>query len=197
MNKKFFLSFLLTPAFYFLNAQTTKFDTTLKMGDVGYRILCSNKKTDRNDVTIRVIGFKDYNHDLNVSVIGTLHKALIDDFNDDGNPDLVFYSFDDNQIAQVYALASVNNKSYGPIYMADIYINPKLREGYQGHDEFSAMGGYLIRKYPIYQTDSTTKTATVIGTRVVEYKAKPNLENPNPDHPTYKFEIFKSYDLKQ
>ena len=79
--------------------------------------------------------------------------------------------------------------------MPDVYIDSKLRDGYQGHDEFSSMGGFLIRKFPVYQTDSTTKDTSVIATRVIEYKAKSNTSNP--ENPTYKFEVFKSYDVKQ
>jgi hypothetical protein len=70
-----------------------------------------------------------------------------------------------------------------------------LREGYQGHDVFTSMGGFIIRKFPVYQTDSTAKNTSVIATRVIEYKAKANTSTP--DHPTYKFEVFKSYDVKQ
>lgn len=195
MRKKFLLSILLIPAFYFSNAQTKKFDSTLKLGDVGYRITCSNKKTDNNFVTIKPIGFKNYSQSFDIPVAGILNKAIVDDFNDDGFPDLVFYSFDEKSRAQVYALASVSNKSCAAIYMPDVYNDPKLRNGYEGHDEFSSMGGFLIRKFPVYQTDSTTKNTSVVATRVIEYKAKSS--DSNPDNPAYKFEVFKSYDLKQ
>jgi len=195
MNKKILLSALVISASYFSNAQTRKFDTTLKMGDAGYRISCSNKKMEGNHVSIQPIGFKKFYQDIDIPVTGILKKAIVDDFNTDGYPDLLFYSADNNEKVQVYAMASVANTSCAPIYMPDIYIDSKLRTGYQGHDEFSAMGGFLIRKFPIYQTDSTTKNSSVIGTRVVEYKAKSNAESG--DHPTYKFEVFKSYDLKQ
>ncbi len=195
MNKKILLAILAIPAFYFSNAQTKKFDSTLKMGDVGYRVTCYNKKIENNAVTIRPIGFKDYSKPFDIPVIGVFEKALIDDFNDDGFPDLVFYSFDDKDRAQIYAIASVSNKSCSPIYVPDIYIEPTIRNGYEGHDELTSMGGFLIRKFPVYQTDSTTKNTSVIGTRVIEYKAKSNMSNP--DNPTFKFEVFKSYDMKQ
>jgi hypothetical protein len=195
MFKKIVLPALLIPAFYFSNAQTKKFDTTLKMGDVGYRVICSNKKMENNDVSIKPIGFKNSYQDINLAITGPLKKAIVDDFNNDGFPDLLFYSTGDNEKAQIYAMASVANKSCAPIYMPDVYIDPKLRDGYKGYDELSSMGGFLIRKFPIYQTDSTTKNTSIIGTRVIEYKAKSN--SPNTDNPIYKFEVFKSYDIKQ
>jgi len=195
MHKKFLLLFLLIPACFLSHAQTKRFDTTVKMGDVGYKVICSNKKSDNNSVSITPIGFKDYSHDLNFPIVGLLKKAMIDDYNNDGYPDLFFYSFDDKDRAQTYSLASVQNKSCAPMYLPDVYIDPKLRDGYQGHDEFSSMGGFLIRKFPVYQTDSTTKNTSVVATRVIEYKAKSNTSNP--DNPTYKFEVFKSYDIKQ
>lgn len=195
MPKKIFLFLALTSACFFSHAQTRKFDTTVKMGDVGYRITCSNKKADNNSVSIKPIGFKNYSQELNFPIVGLLNKAMIDDYTDDGYPDVFFYSFDEKDRAQTYCLASVANKSCAPIYMNDIYADPKLREGYQGHDVFTSMGGFIIRKFPVYQTDSTAKSTAVIATRVIEYKAKANTSNP--ENPTYKFEVFKSYDLKQ
>ena len=197
MHKKFLLLFLLIPACFLSHAQTKKFDTTVKMGDVGYKVICSNKKPDNNSVSITPIGFKDYSHDLNFPIVGLLKKAMIDDYNNDGYPDLFFYSFDEKDRAQTYSLASVQNKSCAPMYLPDVYIDPKLREGYQGHDEFSSMGGFLIRKFPVYQTDSTTKNTSVVATRVIEYKAKSNSSASDSEHPSYKFEVFKSYDVKQ
>lgn len=195
MPKKILLFFLLFPACFFSNAQTKKFDSTLKMGDVGYRIISSNKKPDDNSVTIKPIGFKNYSQDLSFPIVGLLNKAMIDDYNNDGYPDLFFYSFDEKDRAQIYSLASVTNTSCAPMYMPDVYNDPKLREGYQGHDEFTSMGGFIIRKFPVYQTDSAAKKTSVIATRVIEYKAKASTSSP--DHPTYKFEVFKSYDVKQ
>lgn len=197
MNKKLGLLVTLFSCFIINTfAQTKKFDTTVKMGDVGYKVYSNNKKPDKNSVSITPMGFNNYSNALNFPVVGIVSKALIDDFNNDGYPDLLFYSFDDKNRAQIYALASVNNTSCAPIYMPDIYIDAKLRDGYQGQDELSTMGGFLLRKFPIYQVDTTTKTTSVIGKRVVEYKAK-KVESSNPDNPTFKFEIFKSYDEKK
>jgi hypothetical protein len=195
MHKKILLVFLLSPACFFSYAQNKKFDSTLKMGDVGYRIICNNKKLDDNSVSIKPIGFKNYSQNLEFRITGILNKAMIDDYNNDGYPDLFFYSFDEKNRAQPYCLASVTNTSCAPVYMPDVYTDPKLREGYQGHDTFTSMGGFLIRKFPVYQTDSIAKNPTVIATRVVEYKAKANTSNSG--NPSYKFEVFKSYDIKQ
>ena len=195
MHKKSFLFSLLIPAYFFSHAQTKKFDTTVKLGDVGYRIIYNNKKHDNNSVSITPIGFKDYSRDFSFPIVGLLKKAMIDDYNNDGYPDLFFYSFDEKNRAQTYSLASVANKSCAPIYMPDVYVDPKLRDGYQGYDEFSSMGGFIIRKFPVYKTDSTTNTTSIIAQRVVEYKAKASTSNP--DNPSYKFEVFKSYDVKQ
>ncbi len=176
MYKKILLSVLLIPAFYFLHAQTKKFDTTVMMGDVGYRIIYNNKKHG-NSVSITPIGFKDYSRDLSFPIVGAIKKAMIDDYNNDGYPDLFFYSFDEKERAQTYSLASVANKSCAPVYMPDVYISPKLRDGYQGHDEFSSMGGFVIRKFPVYSTDSVTNSTSVTAERVIEYKAKSSASN--------------------
>ena len=195
MHKKILFLFFLSAACFDSYSQNKKFDTTIKMGDVGYRIASSNKKSDNNSVSITPIGFKNFSQNLNFPINGILKKALIDDYNDDGSPDLFFYSYDEKDRAQTYALASVANKSCAAIYMPDVYVDPKLRDGYQGHDEFTAMGGFLIRKFPVYTTDSTSNTSSVTGERVIEYKAKSS--GSNPENPSYKFEVFKSYDVKQ
>ncbi len=196
MYKIFLLVILLTFASLFCQAQTKKFDTTIKMGDVGYKITCNNKKPDNNSVSILPIGFKDFSQNLTFPITGVLKKAMIDDYNNDGYPDLFFYSFDEKDRAQAYALASMANKSCSAMYMPDVYNDPKLRDGYQGHDEFSSMGGFIIRKFPVYKiTDSAANTTSITGERVIEYKAK--INSSNTDNPTYKFEIFKTYDVKK
>ncbi len=180
-----------------VQAQKLKFDSTLRSDKVGYRIMCNNKSPESNIVSITPIGFVGNNtRTMDFMITGRIVKAAIDDFNGDGYPDLIFYSYDEKDRAQVYSLASSENKSCVPIFMTDIYADPKLRQGYQGHDEFSIMEGFLIRKFPLYKiTDSTTKKMEVIGKRVIQYKAVG--DKTNPDRPSFSFKIFKTFDIKE
>ena len=89
MHKKFFLFSLLIPAYFFSHAQTKKFDTTVKMGDAGYRVQCNNKNVDQNEVTVDPVNLKTNSSKPSFIIYGKATRALIDDFNDDGLPDVV------------------------------------------------------------------------------------------------------------
>ena len=70
---------------------------------------------------------------------------------------------------------SGNDGSLVPIRYNDIYSDPKLREGYKGHDEFSIVIGLLQQSFPVYKAgDTDTPTG---GTRVIQYKIKNEAGN--------------------
>jgi len=174
-----------------IQAQTKKFDTTVKMGDQGYRVQCSNKNADKNTVSVSPIGLKTDGPDPSFGVYGRVTKVFIDDLNDDGRPDLMICIFggDNNEIGTIAALSYNANKSFEPIYFPDIYLDSKIREGYKGHDEFSGLTGTLLRKFPIYLPGDSPDKATG-GMRVVQYKAM--MENGH-----LSFKVLRWYDVKQ
>jgi len=184
----FFLLFI--SSVVYTNGQSKKFDTTVKMGDQGYKVECNNKNTDKNDISINTINLKyDGSHPV-FSVPGRVKKAFADDMNDDGRPDLIIcvYSGDSSEIGSVVGISYNANKGFDPIYFPDIYLDAKLREGYKGHDDYSALTGTLIRKFPVYLPSDTPGTPTG-GVRVVQYK--PVQEN---NHLTFK--VLRWYDAK-
>ena len=149
------------PGFYFnlffsiaecLQAQTKKFDTTVKMGDQGYRVESSNKNTTQNDVSVSVIGLRIDNRIPSFPVPGIVTKIMTDDLNDDSYPDLVIcvYSGSNAEIGTIIGISYSADKTLVPVYFPDIFLDAKLREGYKGHDEFSMLTGTLMRKFPIY-----------------------------------------------
>ena len=152
-------------------AQTKKFDTTVKMNDQGYHVECSNKNVDQNDVKVITIGLQVQSNILAFKVQGKVFKALVDDMNDDGLPDLVIcvYSGTNNELGAVMAISYKADKSFQPVYFPDIYLDAKIRDGYKGHDEFSTLTGTLLRKFPIYLSTDTDKPTG--GIRTVQYKA--------------------------
>ena len=96
--------------------------------------------------------------------------------NDDGFPDLLLcvYSGDKYEKGTILGIYSSENTSLMGASFPDIYDDPKLREGYKGHDEFTTMVGSLLRSFPIYKAGDTD-TATG-GTRVIQYKIMPDAE---------------------
>jgi hypothetical protein len=172
------------------NAQSKKFDTTVKMGDQGYRVVCNNKNADKNGITITLVNLKFEGADPSFTVYGKVTKAFADDFNDDGQPDLVIcvYSGDNGEIGTVVGISYNADKSLAPIYFPDIYVDPKLRDGYKGHDVFSDLTGTLLRKFPIYLPGDAPDKPTG-GVRTVQYKVM-----QDNGHPTFK--VLRSYDAQ-
>jgi hypothetical protein len=172
------------------NAQSKKIDTTVLMGDKGFRVQCNNKNTDKNEITVTPVNLKFEGTNPSFTVYGKVTKAFTDDFNDDGSPDLVIcvYSGDNGEIGAVAGLSYNADKSLVPIYFPDVYLDPKLREGYKGHDVFSDLTGTLLRKFPIYlPTDAPDKPTG--GIRTVQYKAM-------QDNGHLSFKVLRSFDAQ-
>jgi hypothetical protein len=182
------LLFLFTAAY--TNVQCQKLDTTVKMGDQGYKVECSNKNPDKNEVSINTLNLKYEGSRPVFNVIGKVKKAFTDDMNDDGKPDLILcvYSGDKNEIGSVVAMSYNADKRFEPIYFPDIYLDAKIRDGYKGYDEYSALTGTLLRKFPVYLPSDAPDKPTG-GMRIIQYK--PIAEN---GHLTFK--VLRWYDAK-
>ena len=186
------LSFLLTGLFATVNvqAQPRKIDTTASFGNASYRVRCNNKNENENDVLISPKGFKEDVRDVSLTIKGRLRKILVDDLNDDGYPDLLLciYGGANGEIGNIIAIASSGNNSLTSVQFPDIYRDPKLREGYEGHDEFAIRIGTLQQSFPIYKSgDTGTPTDS---TRVIQYKIV------NGDGGGLTFKVLRSYEKK-
>ncbi|MEP6467429.1 MAG: hypothetical protein ABJB05_14065 [Parafilimonas sp.] len=169
------------------NAQVKKVDTIVKMGDYDFHVECNNKDSAENMVIISPVGFRtDQNHTV-FKVPGRVSKAMTDDFNDDGYPDLVLCLYK-GDIGTIAGISSSENKSLVPIFFPDIFLDPTIREGYKGHDIFSTLTGTLLRKFPVYlPTDSPDKPTG--GMRTVQYKAMKDNNNLS-------FKVLRTFDVK-
>lgn len=173
-----------------LQAQTKRFDTTVKMGNQGFRVECSNKSVDQNEVSIYPVGLRTDSRNPSFKVFGRITNALTDDFNDDARPDLVIcvYTADNNQTT-IAAISYTADKNLVPIIFPDIFIEPKLREGYKGYDDFTALTGTLLRKFPIYLPDDAPGKPSG-GIRTIQYKAVVNEGHLS-------FKVLRYFDVKQ
>ena len=173
------------------NAQAQKFDSTLKIGRVGYRIISSNKNIEQNEVHIKPIGFQSTARDINFFVKGRINQSEIDDLNNDGFPDLILYIYSgaDEAYGTVYAFASNENKSLTPFVLPDVLLDGKLSDGYKGHDQFSLLEGSLMQKFPVYKPGDDKNKPTG-GNRVVVYQVV------HGENGGLIFKVQKFYDLK-
>lgn len=190
MNKPIlFLALFLTAGIVTAQAQARRMDTTVKIGRVGYRVSSNNRNAEKNDASINPIGFENQVRDFSIEIKGRLKKAEIDDLNNDGFPDLVLYIFsgDSLQKGNVIGISSEKNQSVVPILFPDILDDQKLKEGYKGFDEFTLIEGMLVRRFPVYTTDSTDAKPTG-KIRQVQYRVVPGERN------MLKFKVIRTYE---
>lgn len=172
MKKQLFLFTCLGVFFsIFSNAQARKIDTIMKLGNVGFKLVCNNKNDEKNYVTVSPIGFSNGARDVSFEVKGRIRKAEVDDLNNDLYPDLVIYIYlngtDDK--GTVVGVSSVKNESFAGIGFPDIVDDPKLRTGYKGFDTFMLMEGTLMRRFPVFTADSVGAQRTGMY-RQIQYR---------------------------
>jgi len=174
-----------------VNAQIKRLDTLAQLGKSGYRVYTSNKSNEKNSVSIKLIGFESEARDLDFTVEGKIKSIAVEDFNNDGFPDLLLfiYSGADFSKATVIGIASEENKSCVPIFFPDIRDDVKLRVGYNGHDEFTIIEGNLFRKFPVYNPDNLTGQPTDIK-RNIQYRVVRSEKG------AYKFQVLRTYESK-
>jgi hypothetical protein len=171
--------------------QYRKIDSAMKIGKAGYRFTCFNRNADRNEITVKPLGFDNEAHELSFFIKGKVKGVQIDDLNNDGFPDLVVFVFTNDTITlgNVLVFPSEENKSFAPISLPDVLLDGKLKEGYKGNDEFTLLEGTLMRKFPIYKPGDTKDKPTG-GARVMLYQMV------NGDAGGFKFKVARSYETK-
>ncbi len=174
-------------------AQYKRFDTTMKYTSAGYRVYATNKSSEKNNVTISLIGFSNKaQRDASFDIKGILKGAAVDDFNNDGFPDLVLevYKGKDTEMGSIIAIASEKNESIRPIYFPDILDDAKLRSGYKGNDKFMLIEGTLMRSFPVFDTSDSSAIKPLGIVRHIQYRvftAENNL---------LKFKVLRTYETK-
>lgn len=168
-----------------------RYDSTMKVGKIGYRVSTNNKNEERNTTTISPIGFNSGARDVTIEVRGRIVKSEVDDLNRDGFPDLVMYIFNvTKNTGTVIGVSSDKNESFQPIFFPDIADDPKLRVGYNGGDQFLLMEGMLIRRFPLFTMDSANNIMKPIGmTRQIMYTVAPDEKG------TQRFKAGRTYDF--
>lgn len=194
MPARIILSLLLVLFLTTTNAQPGKrFDTSMKIGKVGYKIFINNKGTERNSITIGPIGFDNSVREVTFEVKGRINRAEVDDLNNDGFPDLVLYvkSPGDKNKSIIIGVSSDKNAGFSPIYFPDILDDQKLRIGYMGYDEYSLMEGSVMRRFPVYNTTDTANIKPTGMIRQIQYRVV------NGEKGELRFKIARSFDFSK
>lgn len=184
------LFFFCLPAMLHAQQPARKYDSTMKIGKVGYKVNCSNRNADKNTINISPIGFDNSMRDFSFEIKGRIRRAEVDDVNRDNFPDLVLYVYSGDTLNKgtVICISSEANNSVLPIVFPDIVDDPKLRDGYKGNDEFLLMEGVLTRRFPLFTTDSAGVSTFTGKTRQVMYRVAPG------DKSGQKFIVMRTYD---
>jgi len=175
-------------------AQYRRIDTTMKFTTAGYRLYTNNKSSEKNNITISVIGFSNSaQRDASFEIKGIVKGAAVDDFNNDGFPDLVIYIYTgkDASMGSVIGVASEKNESIRPMFFPDILDDVKLRVGYKGQDKFQLIEGTLMRSFPLYDTSDSTNVLKPLNiVRNIQYKAIVG------ENGALKFKAVRTYETK-
>ena len=188
MNKYLFLGIL----FLATNANGQKFlkyDSTLKIGKVGYRVFCMNRSIEKNAISIRPIGFKSEGREINLELKGKVTASEIEDLNNDGFPDLVIYITEKSGNTNLLSIASKDNETVEAIILPDITNDMQMSKGYRGEDDYKLVEGILFRKFPVYESDTTIKAPTN-KVRQILYRV---VRGEQPG--IWKYKPFKNFDL--
>ncbi len=171
-------------------AQNRRYDSSMKIGKVGYRVVTNNRNADKNTATVSPIGFENSAREVSFEIKGKLTGCEVDDLNNDGFPDLVLYVYNGGakNTGTVIGISSQQNQTLVPIYFPDIVDDVKLREGYSGNDAFRLMEGALLRRFPLYTPGDSTNSKLTGTLRQIFYRVT------TTDKGALTFKVTRSYE---
>jgi hypothetical protein len=132
------------------------FDSTLTMKGITFRVTAANDSS-AGTVTIVPSGLTVTNDTITQEIDGTVVGAEVADLDMNGWPELYVFtrSAGSGSYGSVIGQAVNNGKSLSAIFLPDMTEDPKLAQGYMGHDEFAIVENALARRFPIYAPGDT------------------------------------------
>ena len=135
---------------------------------------------DKQQLTITPLGLSIENRHFTHDITGqSVVNAEIEDLNKDGFPEVLVYlqSHGSGSYGDVIAYAVHNGKSMSQISFPLVTDNKKIKDGYQGHDEFTLVEHKLVQRFPIYLKNDVNANPTG-KTRQIEYELKGGEASP-------------------
>jgi len=145
----------------------------LELQGISFHVICPNSGSI-NQLEIIPAGLEIDNSAIEREIDGTVTGIQVADMNGDASPEIYIYvnSAGSGAYGELIAYAANNKKSLSEIYLPPLADDVENFNGYMGHDEFIVIGGYLIRRFPIYADGDTNNNPTG-GTRQLQYKLIP------------------------
>jgi hypothetical protein len=146
------------------------FDKTLAWQGIGFRVSSPNDSSI-GMLKIQPSGLAGANEAITREVDGRVVGAEVADLDANGSPELYVFvqSAGSGSYGSLVALGVNGGKSLSEVFLPDLAEDPRLSEGYQGHDEFAVLGNALERRFPVYRPGDTN-AAPSGGTRRVQYR---------------------------
>ena len=152
----------------------TSFMKVLNLQGIGFNV-SSVPKGNENTLTVFTFGLNGQDYRETFVITGEhVVDAETEDLDADGSPELFIYTQSDGSgsYGSVYAFSVNNLKSMSQVFFPPIAEDPKINQGYMGHDEFTVVELRLTRQFPLYKAGDTNAGPTG-GTRQVTYALKP------------------------
>ncbi|SHN23054.1 hypothetical protein [Chitinophaga sp. CF418] len=149
---------------------TEPVSSTLRFKDHKYAIVSKGDGSGRS-LTIAATNLKGDSTKADSTVIrdvkGMLQKTVIEDLNNDRNPEIYLFttSAGTDATGSVYGITYINNK---PVRIFSGDFDDPDKEGYRGRDSFYIQQHQIVRVYPAYK-DSDLDSKPSGGKRTIKY----------------------------
>lgn len=153
------------------SAVAEPFKKDLSLQGLTFHVTSLNESS-ASKLRIAVDGLKQPGPPIEKEIDGTVVGAEIADLDANGFPEIYVFtqSTGSGSYGNVVGYASNRNKSVTEIFLPE--LSKRDAKGYQGHDEFSVVEQYLVRRFPIYHSADTNAKPTG-GERQVQYRLRP------------------------
>lgn len=110
-----------------------------------------------SDISVIGNGFDGFNDPIILGETDPLENQFIADLDNDGFDELylITRSVGSGSYAELFGIASLNDKSYTAIKIVQPDSKDAIMQGYRGHDTYTVTDNVLQRKFPVYDTDAT------------------------------------------
>lgn len=143
----------------------TAFSKSMDWNSDYFEIRSANGK-----VSIRTFGQDEGNEVFEHEISGEVAGAEAADLNQDGYPEVLVFvrGAGSGSYGDVIGYSSNNGKSMTKIDFPPTAENPKINQGYMGHDSFSTAEDTLVQTFPVYRPGDSNANPTG-PTRQVQY----------------------------
>lgn len=149
------------------------FDRMLEMQGVQFHVSSTNEGSI-NTLQIVPAGLEIDNSTIVRTIDGTVTGVEIADLDRDGSPEIYvsITSAGSGSYGSLVAYAGNRRKSLSEIYLPPLAEDKAAATGYMGHDAFTVVDSFLIRRFPIY-LDGDDNANPTGGMRQLQYQLAP------------------------